>query len=253
MAPPFDVGTGVRLLDELGWPVAQQSPEESQSMVKRSFVGFGSKAELVTDQVRGRNVLHLGAVGETCQDTELRVQRAVNSTHALITRLAARCVGVDNDEPSVTALQERGVFDNLMLADVTTLSRDDIDLPSVDVVLAGDTIEHLNEPGRMLDVVNGLSDPGTQLVLTTPNAVGLNVFLKHLRGQQIEGPDHVCSFNAYSLGNLLERYGWQIAQLWSCYQPNAVELNPRAFRAGQAVFSRFPQLGGTLFVVCSRP
>lgn len=221
-------------------------------MPQRSIVGFGSKADLVAAQVRDRNVLHLGAVGETCEDTELRVRRAVTSIHARITEVAARCIGVDNDEPSVTALQERGVFDNLLLADVTKLSRTDIDLPTVDVVFAGDTIEHLSEPGQMLDVVNGLSDPDTRLVLTTPNALGLNVFLKHLRGQQIEGPDHVCSFNAYSLGNLLERYGWKIDEFWTCYQANAVQLNPRAFRAGQVLFNRFPQLGGTLFAICSR-
>jgi hypothetical protein len=221
-------------------------------MPQRSITGFGSKFDLLAHHVRGRNVLHLGAVGETCEDTEVRVRRAVDSVHALITDLATRCVGVDNDEPSVTALTDRGVFDNLLLADVTKLTPADIDLPKVDVVFAGDTIEHLTEPGRMLDVINRLSGPETQLVLTTPNALGLNLFLKNLRGREVEGPDHVCSFNAYTIGNLVERYGWRIDELLTCYQPRAAELNPRTFRLGKVILSRFPRLGGTLFAVCSR-
>jgi 2-polyprenyl-3-methyl-5-hydroxy-6-metoxy-1,4-benzoquinol methylase len=159
---------------------------------------------------------------------------------------------VENDAPSVIALTERGIFDNLLLADVTKLTRRDIDLPAIDVVFVGDTIEHLAEPGRMLEVVTGLSDPHTQLVLTTPNALGMNLFLKNLRGQEIEGADHVCSFNAYTLANMVERYGWRVEELWTCYQPKAADFNPYTFRLGRAALSRFPRLGGTLFAVCSR-
>jgi hypothetical protein len=40
-------------------------------MPQRLIAGFSGKVELLADRVRGRNVLHLGAVGETCEDTEV--------------------------------------------------------------------------------------------------------------------------------------------------------------------------------------
>ena len=218
-----------------------------------AIMGFESKLALVERYAAGRNVLHLGAVGETCQDTELRASRATDSLHAYLTRISTRCIGVDNDEPSVKLLTERGAFDNLLLADVTTLTRREVDLPSVDIIVAGDTIEHLTEPGRLLDVVDNLADPGTRLILTTPNALGLGIFMRNLRGKQVEGPDHVCSFNAFTLSRMIERYTWKVDELWTCYQPKAADLNPRTFRAGKALLTRYPRLGGTLFAACSRP
>jgi len=214
--------------------------------------GFAGKLELLERHCRDRFVLHLGAVGETCQDTERRVARAADSVHAHLTRIARACVGVDNDAPSVTALTKRGIFDNLVLADATLLHRHEVDLPAVDVVVVGDTIEHLADPGRLLDAVNALSDRHTRLVVTTPNALGLGIFLRNVAGQPVEGPDHVCSFNAYTLTNLLARHGWRTEETWTCHQPAAARLNPATFRLGKLVLSRAPRLGGTLFLTASR-
>jgi hypothetical protein len=214
--------------------------------------GFTSKLDLLTVFTEGRTVLHLGAVGETCGDTQLRVDRIGQSVHAHLTKVAKRCVGVDYDEPSVTAIRDSGQFDNIICADVTELRREDIPLDHIDVVVAGDTIEHLSNPGDLLDVVAELSDPGTRLVLTTPNALGAVIFFRHLRGQAVEGLDHVTSFNRFSLGNLLTRHGWTIHEMWTCYQPNAEQSRSSlAFRAGRALFQRVPLIGGTLAVVAT--
>ncbi len=214
--------------------------------------GFASKLDLLDRHCRDRFVLHLGAVGETCQDTERRVARATGSVHAHLTRIARACVGVDNDAPSVRALTERGVFDNLVLADVTRLGRQEIDLPAIEVIVVGDTIEHLAEPGRLLDGLDALAETGTRLLVTTPNALGLAIFLRNLAGQQVDGPDHVCSFNAYTLTNLLLRHRWRVDELWTCHQPAAARLNPGTFRLGRLLLDRLPRLGGTLFLVATR-
>lgn len=217
-----------------------------------SVRGYGSKIDLVLRYTRQRRVLHLGAVGETCMDTEVRVARAANSVHAQITEVASDCVGVDNDEASVTLLTERGIFSNLLLADVTTLSRSQIKLDTVDVVVAGDIIEHLTEPGRLLEMIDKIAEPSTILILSTLNALGLGIFVSNVMGKPIESRDHVCSFNSYTLSNMLERYDWQVDELWTCHQPKAAALNPRTFRLGKMLLERVPRLGGTLFAVCSR-
>lgn len=214
--------------------------------------GYRSKADLLTERVRGRRVLHLGAVGETYSDPQRRIDLAPHSVHARLSALADRCIGVDYDEGSVRALTEQGVFDNLICADVTQLVRRDIPLDHIDVIVVGDIIEHLSNPGAMLDAMRAFADSDSQVVLTTPNALALPIFLRHWRGKEIEGVDHVCSFNRASLTNLLTRHGWRIDELWTCHQDQAAQRGGVGFSLGRALFQRQPQLGGTLFAVCSR-
>jgi hypothetical protein len=218
----------------------------------REIQGYGSKLRLIQDHAVGRRVLHLGAVGETCEETSVRVARARDSLHAHLTRVSEQCIGIDHDEPSVRVLTETGVFDNLLLADVVTLERSHVPMPAIDLIVAGDTIEHLSEPGRLLSVADKLADDHTKLLITTPNSLGLGMFLGNLRGRELEGYDHVCSFNAFTLSNLIERAGWRIEELWSCHQPTAAARTGSIFRLGRAVFERVPRLGGTLLAVCSR-
>jgi SAM-dependent methyltransferase len=222
-------------------------------MHRHGVLGYDSKSALLRSLVQGRTVVHLGAVGETCQHLDKKLRGAERSVHALLTEAASECVGIDVDREGVEAWRAAGYFDNLMVADATTLRRSDIPLERVDVIVAGDVIEHLSSPGDLLDAASAISDPGTRLVLTTPNALGLVSFVRYLRGSQLEGPDHKVSFNVYSMRNLLRTHGWQDESISTCYQSMAARTHGRlALRAGIAAFKRFPALGGTLLVVARR-
>jgi hypothetical protein len=211
---------------------------------------YHSKVDLLQQMARGRQVLHLGAVGETCANTEDRVARARESVHADLTAVAAGCVGVDYDQASVDALTSRGVFNNLLCADVRALKRNQINLPRIDIIVAGDVLEHLSEPGMMLDAAHRLADTNTRLAVTVPNALGLPIFVRNTLGKVVDGEDHVCSFNVHTLTNLLTRHGWTPAAAYTCHQKHA-ELS-WAFRLGRALFRRVPRWGGTLMVVSRR-
>jgi SAM-dependent methyltransferase len=213
--------------------------------------GYGAKLDLLTRDAAGRSVLHLGAVGETCEDTETRVARASESVHAHLTRVANSCVGVDYDEESVRLLTERGIFHNLLCKDVLKLRRDDIPLDHIDLVVAGDTIEHLDNPGGLLNSLKALVDRDTKLVVTCPNAAGLMLFLRHTAGRAVDGTDHVCSFNVFTLTNLLNRTGWQVERASTCYQPRAARVGRTGFRVGRRLFQALPRLGGTLYLVAT--
>jgi SAM-dependent methyltransferase len=66
------------------------------------------------------------------------------------------------------------------IVDLESLSR----LPSgFDAVLAGDTLEHLNQPQRMLGMIRDALPPGGRLLLSVPNVANLHVRLNLLAGR----------------------------------------------------------------------
>jgi SAM-dependent methyltransferase len=209
---------------------------------------YASKAALLTEVSAGRTVLHLGAVGETCASPDARAAAAPHSVHALLTSVARACVGVDIDRDAVEVITAAGIFDNIVAADATSIDRSDIPLPSIDVIVASDVIEHLANPGDLLTAARRLAEPHTGLVVTTPNAASLPQFLRYVSGRSIEGDDHKVSFNVYSLTNLLSSAGWAIDWIATCYQRDAPARLGKAFTLAQAALRRAPSLGGTLFV-----
>lgn len=210
--------------------------------------GYGSKTTLLREYTENQNVLHLGAVGETGGDTARRVAMAPNSVHADITRVARMCVGVDYDRPSVEDLMESGVFDNLVCADATKLTREDVPMDSIDVIVAGDILEHVPCPGDLLSAARRLAESDTLLVVTVPNALGLSIFLRHSAGRPVDGKYHLCSFNICTLTNILLETGWRPVVARSCHQKRAE--SSAWFHLGRTLFRVVPQWGGTLFVVC---
>ncbi len=119
-----------------------------------------------------------------------------------------------------------------------------------DVVIAGDIIEHLSNPGRMLDGIRRFCTADTRVIVTTPNALGAPNFLRHSLGAFREGAEHVMSFNQQNLVTLLNRHGYSVSELHTCFQPSSVEAHTGVlFALGRKVFELFPRFGGTLLVV----
>jgi hypothetical protein len=220
-------------------------------MMYHGIKSFDAKTALLEQLVAGKAVLHIGAIGETDGDLAAKVAAAPRSVHATLTRRARECVGVDIDRQAVDALTRSGAFSNLLTLDATTVLRDDIPLSVIDVIVAGDVVEHMTNPGDLLRQLRSIADPDTVLVLTTPNAASLPQFVRYLRGRPLEGPDHVCSFNIYSLTNLLERCGWALESASTCHQGAAARAHGSlTFVVGRALLRRWPALGGTLLATC---
>jgi hypothetical protein len=157
---------------------------------------------------------------------------------------------MDTNAAAVAALLERKVFDNIVVGDALSLERSAIPLDHIDVIFAGDIIEHVGEPGRLLRAVNRSADPASTLIVTTPNAFGLPNFVRYCLGLPFEGTDHVCSFNVATLAQLLQRSGWQPHEVWTCYQDAATAH--AGFGLARSLLRLFPGVGGTLLMIAKR-
>ena len=209
--------------------------------------GYVEREAWILDLAAGKRVLHLGFIGETEGTLERRVAAFDRSFHARLMGRARVVVGVDQAREVVDELSRRGV-ENLHTGDAENLPQELLSEP-FDLIVAGDLIEHLSNPGLMLDGLRPLLAGGGQMVLTTPNALGLPNYLRFVAKKFREGADHTLSFNVYTLTHLLERHGWTIDRTLTAYQSLAV--GKRSFKLGAWFLRRSPRFGGTLIVVAS--
>jgi SAM-dependent methyltransferase len=203
----------------------------------------------VLDLSRGRRVLHLGCIGHDGLSTGDRVERARASLHWELSRVAD-VIGLDYSSDVVDEYTRLGLFDNVLFGNAEKLEDADVS-GTFDIVLATDLIEHLSNPGRMLDGIKRFCHADTRVVLTTPHAFGLPNFMRHSLGRFREGDEHVMTFNMQTLAHLLARHGYEILELHTCHQVAARRYGI-LFALGRLVFRGWPKFGGTLFVI-ARP
>ena len=209
---------------------------------------YVAKEDFILKISSGLTVLHLGCVGFTDLDGEERVRSAKQSLHWKLSQ-CADVVGVDRSGHVIEELRRLAIFDNIVCGDVERLDDLAID-QKFDIVVAGDIIEHLSNPGRMLDGIQRFCTVDTRIVITTPNAFGAPNFLRHSAGRFREGAEHVMSFNQQNLTTLLRRHGYRVAESHTCFQPRSADGHHHlAFRLGTSLLGMFPRFGGTLLVV----
>ncbi len=190
-------------------------------------------------------VLHLGAVGFTDLKTEERVKNFPSTLHARISRIAD-VTGVDYSSTVIEELKKIGIR-NLIFGNAERLEELELNR-TFDLIVVGDLIEHLANPGLMLQGLGRFCHKDTQIIITTPNAFGLAGMIRYLTGHFREGEEHVMCFNIYNIRNLLNRYRFQVISEATCHQDKAASLG-LLFRMGKGIFRLFPRLGGTLFLV----
>lgn len=207
---------------------------------------YQSKHEAILSRCKGKRVLHLGCVGNNDYDVGHKVAASPSTLHMKLSSIAD-VTGVDISGDAVEEYRRTGICDNILVGDVEKLGGLHLK-PEFDLVIVGDLIEHLSNPGQMLDGVRNLCRKDTRVVLTTPHAFGLAPFLRHISGNFREGLQHVMTFNEQNLTHLVQRHGFSVEESGTCYQAESAS-GSLSFRVGRRLFATFPKLGGTLIFI----
>jgi SAM-dependent methyltransferase len=156
------------------------------------------------DLAKGRRVVHVGFVDAGCQ---LLNEQSGAWLHEHLAGVAAELIGLDLDVAGVEDARRRGYAAHAVdCRDVEAVRA--LGLPPADLVVAGEVIEHLDDPGSFLDGLHALVAPGGLLVVTTPNAAGLVNAAALLGNYEVNHPDHVVLFTCRTLDAMLGRHGW---------------------------------------------
>jgi 2-polyprenyl-3-methyl-5-hydroxy-6-metoxy-1,4-benzoquinol methylase len=203
------------------------------------------KDKKIIDLVKNKKVLHLGCVGFADLETSDRVKLVKKSLHYSLTEIADT-IGIDYCSDAIRFYKDKGIFNNVLFGNVEELESVDIN-ETFEVIVAGDIIEHLSNPGLMLEGVKRFCTKDTIIIITTPNSFGLMSYIRFILGKFIEGNEHVMSFNFQNIKNLLYRNNFTINSVNTCYQKHA-KTKPLFF-VGNIFFKFFPKFGGTMFIV----
>jgi SAM-dependent methyltransferase len=185
-------------------------------------------------RARGNRVVHVGFVDTGFQEMQAEADAWL---HGHLADAAKSLVGLDVDAAGVQAARSHGYeayeVDCRRPDEVRALG-----LAPADVVLAGEVIEHLDEPGSFLDGLHALCAPDGILILTTPNPFGLLNTFSLLAGYEVNHPDHVTMFTWQTLTNLMRRHGWETIETYT-FVPE-LKVTARGTRVGLiAITARF--------------
>lgn len=206
-----------------GCGLAQQNPQpEAAHVLARYDESYGDYELRRQAEYAGIELLGLRDLGFDALEAELlpraagegRPARLLDvgcATGHLIERLGARgwsCSGVEPCEPAARHARE------VLGLDVRPLVLEEAGFASgeFDLVHASHLIEHLNEPGAFLDEARRILRPGGFLVVTTPNAQGLQA---RLLGAEWRSAiyDHLYLFSKTTLPLLLRAHGFEVLRL----------------------------------------
>ena len=169
------------------------------------------RIDYVVAACRGKRVLHLG-----CADVPATSDKLARGTllHARLHDVAGELYGLDSASGGIALLRQAG-FRNLAVADVEALSAKrpfgDVDF---DVVVAGEIIEHLSNPGLFLEGAKHYLRHDSVLVITTVNAYCAHRFVyAALRQRESINTNHTAFFSRHTLAQLASKHGYTLRDI----------------------------------------
>lgn len=163
------------------------------------------RVDFITKACAGKKVLHLGCTNYPYTEQSIKDDMLL---HFELARSARELYGFDFDQAGLDILAAQGVK-NLYRADLEKLADVALD-ETFEVIIAGEMIEHLSNPGLFLQGIKRFMSAETELVITTINAYCAMRFLIYgLRGKgganEPVHPDHVAYYSYKTLSLALNR------------------------------------------------
>jgi len=133
---------------------------------------------------------------------------AGNFLHARLGGVSEELWGLDTDAQGVRRLKSEG-FQRVY---VGSGENPPLDIPRhyFDVVIAGEVIEHVRNPGCLLDSAAQLLGEEGRVVITTPNALRFYNPLSAILDLELTHPDHLSWYSPHTLRRAVEVSSFQI-------------------------------------------
>lgn len=186
------------------------------------------KYDLIKQLVQGKKVVHIGCIDDHFEMIQYKKEKGFY-LHDMVSSSASECIGIDINQPLAEKLKETYGTNNIAIANVEKLEDITINgmnkeellakLATFDTIMMPDIIEHLNNPGDMLDSLKKVFNKDAKIYICTPNPFFISNFILTLFRREIFSPYHTFYFTTESIAVLLGRYGLKIINTYPCFVP----------------------------------
>jgi SAM-dependent methyltransferase len=172
------------------------------------------RVEFIKKSCEGKKVLHLGCTNYPYTQDSIDNKMLL---HFELDKVAKELYGFDFDQAGLDILAAAN-GKNLFRADLEKLEEVRLS-DTFDVIIAGEMIEHLSNPGLFLQGIKRFMNADTNLLITTINAYCAMRFLIYgLRGKGGKNepvhPDHVAYYSYRTLSLILERENIEVRKFY---------------------------------------
>lgn len=186
------------------------------SIVKmKNSIGYATLAKLpvpspvdrltyMSELCTGKTVLDVGCFDETA----IEKRETEHWLHGRIQKVALRVVGVDSSSQIPIEGIKTGINSVIHRGDGVNISLDILKSADFNLVVAGEFIEHIENPLQFLRNIKQAL-PGRQLVISTPNGCCFANTLLGSIGREVQHPDHLHNFSFKILNTLCLRAGFE--------------------------------------------
>ncbi len=198
---------------------------------------------------RGKSVIHVGFGDAGAREATESEGRWV---HDAIARNASRVIGLDVDSDSVEMARAQGW--EAYQADCTDPEAIRLlGLPEADLIILGEVIEHVGNPGGLLSAMRVSAGPATQLVVTTPNALRIATVVNVAARQETSHPDHVAIWTMPLLAQLVARNGWRPTHAAMYQVPSIRDESTRRSKGARGLAGRIVRKSADRLVRSATP
>jgi SAM-dependent methyltransferase len=172
------------------------------------------RVDFIKNVCSGQKVLHLGCTNYPYTEESIANKMLL---HFDLEKIAAEMYGFDFDQRGLDILAGQG-SKNLHRVDLEKLDEVPVN-EKFDVIIGGEMIEHLSNPGLFLSGIKRFMRDDTRLIITTVNAYCAMRFLIYgLRGRggrnEPVHPDHVSYYSFKTLNLILERQNLRLKEFY---------------------------------------
>ncbi|KAA8981916.1 methyltransferase domain-containing protein [Halospina sp. K52047b] len=203
-------------------------PSNTFSDLKYKYVYRTPAIEAICED---KSVLNLGCLCHSNWEQQIQNRTWL---HGNLCNVASSIVGIDYLTEDIGRLQTKYGYE-VLLGDVMNLDNVNTD-KTFDVIVCGELIEHIENPGLMLSGIKRFCHSKSIVVFTTPNPWWLrrcNLFFAQ-REQYKLNPEHVMYYSYWTLKALMERMGYQE----TIYGYYGAELEPYQASKLRQLFSK---------------
>lgn len=129
--------------------------------------------------------------------------------HQHLHRKCPKLIGLELEEDEAQKLCEKGF--NVINGDICDPTLSKSFKNKFDVIVAGEVIEHLSNPGIFLENCNAMLNQNGLLIISTPYPWNFfNIFSMIIRGSTPIHEQHTAWYDETVLRQLLQRYGFRV-------------------------------------------